>query len=154
MHAELGLIDRPGSALSFAAGCFLASMMERNATMTAVQKSVQTLAILALLALAGAASLGTSRALPVDPSTGMLLALLVLIYAGTAVMTFMRGSDALVHTASIMLGLSAGSYLALLASDFGLANAEMYRSLASECMAAWAVLLGLGAVMRRRVITA
>ena len=53
-----------------------------------------------------------------------------------------------------VLGLSAMSYVALLFGDFGFANAELYRGLASECMAFWAILLGLGTAMRHGAIKA
>ncbi|HEY6815923.1 MAG TPA: hypothetical protein VI168_10325 [Croceibacterium sp.] len=144
MHAEFEHIAAPRSAFAFATGCFWASILERNAAMTTVQKSMQTLAILALAGLAGV----TAVARPPHAPTAALFGLLALVYAGTAVLTYLRGSDALLRAASIMLGLSATAYLALIAGDLGLANAELYRALAAECMAIWAVLLGVGTAMR------
>ena len=145
MHAEFDQIDRPASALAFATGCLWASILERNAAMTTVQKSMQILAILALVGLAGV----TAVARPPHAPTAVLFALLALVYAGTAVLTYLRGSEALVRAATVMLGLSAAAYLTLIVGDLDLANAELYRALAAECMAIWAVLLGVGTVIRQ-----
>ena len=152
MRAELQVIEQPGPALAFAAGCLWTAIRERNATMTSAQKSIQIVAILGLTGLALATGLGVSRALPLDASAGALFALLSLIYAAAALSTLARGSEALVRMAAIMLCIWAPAYLLLASVDFAIPNLELYRALGAESLAIWVIALGLGTAMRHKAI--
>lgn len=152
MKAEVDAIEDRDAAFVFAAGCVWGSVKERTLTMKFAAQMVHFTTVAAMLALALAAAIITERVADAHAPSAFVFGTTSILFAAAVLWSLLRGSLALIRTASTMIPVYMMAYI-FVQSQRAISNewvnAELYRALAIEGIVIWAALLAGGIFILR-----